>query len=136
MNDTSTIVDTTRYERGMRTLSAIDGEAGHAVVAGLADLAPDLSRYIVEFIFGDIYSRPALAPDRRQLVTLGALTAFGDVQPQLEVHINAALNVGLTAREIVEAIMHVAPFAGFPRVLNALSVARKVFQGRGVDPLA
>lgn len=125
-----------RYDRGLTQLSAIDGEGGHKVVEALADIAPDFGRYIVEYAFGDIYSRPGLDAPRRQLVTIGSLTALGGCEPQLEVHINAALNVGLTAAEIVEAIMHAAVYAGFPRGLNAMFTAKKVFGERGLLPLA
>ncbi|MBA2284655.1 MAG: carboxymuconolactone decarboxylase family protein [Ktedonobacteraceae bacterium] len=112
----------------------IDGHAGQNVIASLQDIAPDLGTYIVEFAFGDIYSRPQLDLRQRQLVTIASLTTQGGCEPQLEVHINAGLNVGLSAREIVEAIMHCAPYTGFPRVLNAIGVAKRVFHERNLWP--
>jgi alkylhydroperoxidase/carboxymuconolactone decarboxylase family protein YurZ len=81
-------------------------------------------------------SVPWLDLRQRQLVTISALTALGGVEPQLEVHINAGLNAGLNPREVVEAILHCIPYIGFPRVLNAIFVAKRVFQERGVSPLA
>ena len=66
----------------------------------------------------------------RQLVTIGALTALGGCEPQLRVHMGAALNVGLTEEEIVEALLHSSVYAGFPRALNATFVAREVFASR------
>jgi len=89
----------------------------------------------VEFGFGDIYSRDDLTPPQRQLVTIGALTALGGSEPQLLVHINAALNVGLTPHEIVGAIIHTAPYTGFPRTLNAMLTARSVLEDRGLLPV-
>ncbi|MGI8563926.1 MAG: carboxymuconolactone decarboxylase family protein [Candidatus Dormibacter sp.] len=129
--------DTTneRFRRGAAKLMEIDGEHGPSVIDALADTAPDLGRYVVEFAFGDIYSRDDLDDRQRQLVTIGALTALGGAEPQLVVHINAALNVGLTPQEIVGAITHTAPFTGFPRTLNAILTARTVFEDRGVLPL-
>jgi 4-carboxymuconolactone decarboxylase len=124
-----------RFERGWKRLMEVDGEAGRRVVDGLRDVAPDLARYVIEFGFGDVYSRPGLDLRQRQLVTIAALTTMGGAEPQLEVHINAALNVGLTAAEVVEAIMHCAPYTGFPRVLNATFVAKRVFAERGVTPI-
>lgn len=79
-----------RFRRGALRLREIDGEQGLAVVDALADIAPDLGRYVVEFAFGDIYSREDLDDRQRQLVTIGALTALGGAEPQLVVHINAA----------------------------------------------
>jgi 4-carboxymuconolactone decarboxylase len=119
-----------RYERGEEKLVEIDGQHGLDVIESLRDIAPDLGRYIVEFTFGDIYNRPWLSPPRRQLVTVGALTAFGDTAGPLRVHLGAALNVGLSRAQVVEALIHVVSYAGFPRVLNAITVARAVFEER------
>jgi 4-carboxymuconolactone decarboxylase len=121
-----------RFRRGWARLSEVDAGGGRRVLESFQDVAPDLARYIVEFGFGDIYSRPGLDLRQRQLVTIAALTALGGTEPQLEIHVNNGLNVGLSAREIVEAILHCIPYTGFPRVLNAMSVAKRVFQERQV----
>jgi 4-carboxymuconolactone decarboxylase len=125
-----------RFQRGWDRLMEVDAEGGARVVESLRDVAPDLGRYVVEFAYGEIYQRPGLDLRQRQLVTISALTALGGVEPQLEVHINAGLNVGLNPREVVETILHCIPYTGFPRVLNAILVAKRVFQERGVSPLA
>ncbi|GAB7188865.1 carboxymuconolactone decarboxylase family protein [Kitasatospora sp. Ki12] len=125
-----------RFERGMEVLERIDGEVGRRVVESLDDISPELGHQIVAWGFGEIYSRPRLVPRDRQLVTLGMLTALGGCEPQLEVHVNAALNVGLTPEEIVEALLHSAGYCGFPRALNATFVAKKVFAERGLLPVA
>jgi 4-carboxymuconolactone decarboxylase len=124
-----------RFRRGWERLLEVDAESGERVVESLRDVAPDLGRYVVEFAYGDIYGRPALDLQQRQLVTISVLTALGGAEPQLDVHINAALNVGLTAEEVVEALLHCLPYTGFPRVLNAMFVAQRVFAERGVSPL-
>jgi 4-carboxymuconolactone decarboxylase len=116
-----------RFERGMKALTRIDGESGQKVIDSLADISPELGHQIVAWAFGDIYDRPGLADRDRQLVTIGMLTALGGCEPQLEVHINAALNVGLTPQEIVEALLHSAVYCGMPKALNATFVAKKVF---------
>jgi 4-carboxymuconolactone decarboxylase len=122
--------DETRYERGWQALAQIDGSAGEAVVAALADIAPDFARYLVEFPFGDIYSRPGLDLRSREVATIAALTALGNAAPQLKVHIAAGLNVGLSRIEIVETIMQMAVYAGFPAALNGLFAAKDVFAAR------
>jgi 4-carboxymuconolactone decarboxylase len=124
-----------RFQRGWQRLMEVDAESGERVIDSLEDVAPDLGRYVVEFAFGDIYRRPVLDLRQRQLVTISALTTLGGAEPQLEVHVNAALNVGLTAREVVEAMLQCIPYVGFPRVLNAVFVAKRVFKARNVDPL-
>ena len=125
-----------RYRYGMSVLDSIDGTAGVNVIESLKDIAPDLGEQIVAWGFGEIYSRPGLAPRDRQLVTLGMLTALGGCEPQLDVHINTALNVGLTPQQIIEAFLHSAVYCGFPRALNATFTAKKVFTERGIMPVA
>lgn len=124
-----------RFAEGLEVLQRVDGEAGQRVIDSLADISPELGHQIVAWGFGEIYARPGLAPRDRQLVTLGMLTALGGCEPQLEVHVNAALNVGLTPEQIVEALLHSAGYCGFPRALNATFVAKKVFAERGLLPV-
>jgi 4-carboxymuconolactone decarboxylase len=124
-----------RYEHGLNVLQRIDGEAGLSVVDSLADVSPELARQVVAWAFGEMYSRPGLAPRDRQLVTLGILTALGGCEPQLEVHVNAALNVGLTPAEITEALLHSAVYCGMPRALNATFAAKRVFAERNLLPI-
>ena len=119
-----------RFERGTRALSEIDGEAGERVVSSLEDIAPDFGRYIIEFPFGDIYSRPGLDLRAREIATIAALTATGTAPPQLKVHIEGGLNVGLSRTEIIEIIMQMAVYAGFPAALNGLFAAKEVFKSR------
>ena len=123
-----------RFERGARKLAEVDGEAGQQVISALQDVAPDLARYVIEFGFGDIYSRPGLDLRTRELATVAALTAIGHAQPQLKVHVNGALNVGCSATEVVEVIIQMALYAGFPAALNAMFSAKQVFGERGLLP--
>ncbi|MDR6214855.1 carboxymuconolactone decarboxylase family protein [Paracidovorax wautersii] len=116
-----------RYLQGLAKLREIDGQAGENVVASLADIAPDFARYLIEFPFGDIYSRPGLDLRSREIAVVAALTALGNAQPQLKVHLQAALHVGVTREEVVEVIMQMAVYAGFPAALNGLFAAREVF---------
>jgi 4-carboxymuconolactone decarboxylase len=116
-----------RYAQGWQKLKQIDGEVGERVVAALAPIAPDFGRMLIEFGFGDIYSRPQLDLRAREIATIAALAALGNAQPQLKIHIEAALNVGCTRDEIVEVFMQMALYAGFPAALNALFAAHEVF---------
>jgi 4-carboxymuconolactone decarboxylase len=93
-----TTTDSTRYERGLAKLAEVDGQTGQQVVNSLGDLG----RYIVEFAFGDIYSRPGLSLREREIATVAILTALGGREPQLRVHLEAALHVGITLQELEE----------------------------------
>lgn len=117
-----------RYIIGQEMLQRVDGKGGEAVVDSLRDIAPDFARYLIEFPFGDIYARPGLDLRSREIATIAALTALGNAEPQLKVHIAAGLNVGLTQEEITEAIMQMAVYAGFPAALNGLFAARAVLR--------
>lgn len=116
-----------RFERGLENLRKIDGEAGEKVIEGLKDVSPDLARYTIEYPFADIYARPDLGLREREIGTIAALTAMGNAQPQLKVHIQAGLNVGLTKREIEEIIIQMSVYAGFPAALNGMQAAKEVF---------
>jgi 4-carboxymuconolactone decarboxylase len=116
-----------RYVRGWEKLKEIDGQAGENVIASLRDIAPDFATYIIEFPFGDIYSRPGLDLKTRELAVVASLTALGNAAPQLKVHIHGALNVGCSRQEIVEVMMQMAVYAGFPAALNGLFSAKEVF---------
>lgn len=121
-----------RFESGLRKLKEIDGEAGRRVLDSLASISPDLARYTIEFPFGDIYQRPGLDLKSREIATIAALTALGNCQPQLNVHINGALNVGCKPEEIIETIMQMAVYAGFPAALNGMFIAKEVFIERKI----
>ncbi len=117
-----------KYERGLRKLAEIDGEAGQRVIESLKDIAPDLGRYVIEFAFGEVFSRPGLDLKSREIATVAALTALGTAAPQLKVHIRAALNVGCTREEVIEIIIQMAVYAGFPAALNGMFAAQEVFR--------
>ena len=119
-----------RYQDGLAMLAQIDGHAGEQVIAALADIAPDLGRYIIDFPFGDIYRRPGLDLKSREIATVAALTALGNAAPQLKVHIHGALNVGCSEQEVIEVIMQMAVYAGFPAALNGILAAKAVLAER------
>jgi 4-carboxymuconolactone decarboxylase len=119
-----------RYQRGWKKLKEVDGEAGERVIQSLKDIAPDFAQLLIEFPYGDIYSRPGLDLKSREIAVVAALTALGNATPQLKVHIHGALNVGCTKQEVVEVMMQMAVYAGFPAALNGLYAAGEVFSER------
>lgn len=125
-----------RYQKGLEklkelTVATADSATGHMDIgAGFKDVAPDLERWVVEFAFGDVYDRPGLDNQQKVLTTISALVAQGT--PQIAMHVITGLNVGLTPKEIVGCIMHLIPYVGFPRALNALRVAQEVFVEQGL----
>ena len=124
-----------RYQRGMEVIKKYEDQSENPAYSitfeDLMDLDPELENYIVEFAFGDIYSREGLTHEQRTLVTIASVATQG-LEPQLKLHVNTGLTIGLTPKEIVGAIIHLLPYTGFPRVLNALKVVKEVFAQRGV----
>jgi 4-carboxymuconolactone decarboxylase len=116
-----------RYDRGLGTMRAIFGTGIESALKGLAATNPDLARYLVEFPFGDIYPHPGLDLKTREMLTVAALTVLGYVQAELKEHIRGAMNVGCTRNEILEIILQMAVYAGFPAALEAVRTAASVF---------
>ena len=116
-----------KYDRGIEKIREIYGEAGEGVIKNLKDISPEFARYIIEFPFGEIYSRSGLDPKSREIAIVASLVTMGNASSQLKVHINGALNVGCSRTEIIEVIIQMAVYAGFPAALNGLFVAKEVF---------
>ena len=117
-----------RYDRGLKNLEKIHPEASKALMESLKNIAPDLGRFVVEFPYGDIYERPGLDLKSREIAKIAALTAIGDTKPELKDHIKGALNVGCQKQEIIEVIIQMAVYAGFPRAINGMNIAKEVFE--------
>ncbi|OED72207.1 4-carboxymuconolactone decarboxylase [Vibrio splendidus ZS-139] len=122
-----------RFDIGLERLNHIDGEAGQQVIDSLQDICPDLAKYTIEYPFGDIYSRPGLDLKSREIATVAALTALGNCDPQLKVHLNAALNVGCSEEEVKEVILQMSVYAGFPAALNGMFAFKEVLAERSTN---
>lgn len=116
-----------RYKIGWEKLNEVDGSAGEKVIDSLKDISPEFADLLIEFPFGDIYTRKNLDLKSREIATIAALTVMGNATPQLKVHIHAGLNVGCTKEEIIEVIIQMAVYGGFPCALNGLFAAKEVF---------
>ena len=125
-------MSSTRFELGSEKLKEIDGIGGENVIQSLLDIAPDVGKYIIEFAFGDVYTRPELSMQEREMITITSLLTTGGCEPQLEVHINGSLNVGLSPEKIIETFIQCIPYTGFPKVLNAIYTAKKIFAERHI----
>jgi len=122
-----------RYQKGIENLKKMNPDSYRNLEKLLDDVAPDMARYIAEFPYGDIYSRPGLDLKTRELVTIASITTLGSAQTELKSHVHGALNVGCTPREIIEVIIQMAVYAGFPAAINGLISAKEVFQERNED---
>ena len=94
------------------------------------DFAPGLVGFTDDVLFGQVWTRPELSPRDRSLVTVTALATAGNTE-QLTYHLGLARENGVTEAELVEAITHLAFYAGWPRAMSAMAVAKQVFAAPG-----
>ena len=122
------MTDDERYERGRRKVLEVHGERSLRTIESLGDLG----RFILEFAYGEVYSRPGLSLRDRQIATVAVLIALGR-SSQLPVHLRSSLKAGLTADELREIILQVATLAGFPPAMNAMSTLKTILADGGGD---
>lgn len=122
-------MDDDRYERGRWRFLEVHDEKALAAVEGLGDLG----RAIVEFAYGDIYTRDALSLRDREIAAVAALVATGR-SSQIPQHLRASLKAGVSADELREVILQTATIAGFPPAMNAMSTLRSVLAEGGPEP--
>ncbi|MDJ0344159.1 carboxymuconolactone decarboxylase family protein [Streptomyces sp. H10-C2] len=116
-------------EAGYRLLGELAGpETIEATLSRLDAIAPGFPDWIVTALFGGTYQREGLALRDRQIANLAALTALGGVEPQLDDHVRNSLRIGIEPREIIEVMVHLAPYIGVPKALAGLRVASAVLE--------
>ena len=128
------IIAMTRYEKGKEVIEGIQERPLDEIFGAIDDIAPDMARFVVEFPYSEIYTRPEVDLKTRELCTVAALTVLGTI-PQLKDHIGAALNVGNSPTEIVEIIMQMTAYAGFPKAINGVMAAKEVFKEKDLLPV-
>ena len=121
---------TDREQLGRENVRKIFGDAGELVMNRVGAVSPDIARFIYEWAYADIYSRVQLNLRDRSIATIAGLTALNTAPTQLRAHIHGGLNVGLSKEEILEVILHMALYAGFPATQNALFIAGEEFAQR------
>ena len=119
-----------RFKCGADLVAQIYGNIGAEFLAQVREVAPDLPRYVREFAFGDIYARSGLDPKTREMIIISSLATLGDTAHEIRAHVHGALNLGVSREELVETVMQVAPYAGFPRSISAMRVVADVFAER------
>lgn len=121
-------MESDRMQLGRQTINQLVDGGDERLMKNLGKTAPDLAKYVLEFVFGDVYARPGLDLKTKQMLTVTILAVLGTAKPQLEYHIKAALNIGISKDEIISIMTHLAPYAGFPAALNGIAVANEVFE--------
>lgn len=114
-------------DKGLKMLQQLFGkERANEVRTAWSNLSPDFANMVTDFLAGEVWSRPNLELKTRSLITVSALAALGRVNA-LRLNIEMALNNGATRSEILETLLQMAPYAGFPACWDALVIADEVF---------
>jgi len=121
-----------KHEAGKKLLLLNRPDEYKNIIEGLGKISPELGEYLIEFVYGTIWSRsyeenPIITPKTRALVTISCLASLGK-EPQLRSHIQGALKIGCKKEEIIEVLLHLAIYAGFPVTINSIKVAQEVFE--------
>lgn len=123
-----------RYAAGREVFVRMWGEeAISRFESNIDTISPDLLRFIMEFAAGELWTRGGIDPKTRSLITLAILGTLGRSK-QLGEHVEGALKNGATEEEIVETLLHLSGYAGFPAAWDSLEVARRVFKTRHRRP--
>jgi 4-carboxymuconolactone decarboxylase len=117
-----------RFERGLEVLRAFDPGEAVKILSALSDTAPDFAAYLVEYVFGDISSRPGLDLKQREFAAVAVLSAMPASTQQLEHHVRGAFALGWTQEELVELMMQVSVYGGYPAAIRALDVLDRVIR--------
>lgn len=125
------MANTADHEKGIEIRKKLSGKRFGKASSALAELAPDLEDMLNEVVFGRVWGRPGLELKMRSAITIASLMSLQRL-PQLKTHIANGLNAGLTKKEIVEILTHVAFYAGVPTAVNAFQLAKEVFAEEGV----
>ncbi len=124
-----------RFNKGIEKINQLVKGGDQDILKGIGSVAPDFAKYVLEFIFGDLYSRPGLDLKTKQILTIKTLATLGNAKPQLAYHINSGLNIGITRQEIIDIMIHISGYAGFPAANNGINTAKEVFAKRDQEGL-
>jgi 4-carboxymuconolactone decarboxylase len=120
-----------RLEKGKEILNKLDENNTERIKNLLSDISEDFSNFLIES-FGDVFTRPHLDLKTRELLTIASLTTLGYAGDRLKTHFKGALNIGVSKDEIIETIIQMIPYVGFPATVNALLILKEVFHEQGI----
>lgn len=122
--------NTDRYNLGFEKLSEVGGKQATNALADVEAISPDLAQFVTEYAYGYVYSRKILDLKSKEIAIVAALTARANAQPQLTLHLNCALNVGVSINELKEIILQMSIISGFPSAVNGMNALREVLAAR------
>lgn len=119
--------------RVLDILERLEPGASARVIASLDAFSPDTAELVLGYAFADIVGRDVIDLKTREMMTVAMLAAIGTAQGQLEFHMRAAMNCGVSREEIIEIVLQVSVYAGVPACMNAITAAKAAFQAAKHD---
>lgn len=119
-----------KYEIGLKRIQEIIGPNALGLLENFKAVSPDFANYIIEFGYGDLYDRKGFDDKSRELAAVSNLIGQGNTGLPLKAHIGGMLNVGWTKAEIIELIIFLTGYSGFPNAVEAIKTAKEVFDLR------
>ena len=116
-----------RHETGMKRITEILGDIVNDTIKKFDKVSPDFSNNIVDFVYGEVYTRPGISDKTRELIAVSSMISQGNTGLPLKAHLKGMLRAGWTEEEIKETIIFIAVYAGFPNAVNAIVTAEDVF---------
>lgn len=113
---------------GRRRLKEILGEKSENIIKMFEAISPDFANYVVEFAYGDLYTRKNFSDKYRELAAVACLIGQGNTGLPLKAHLNGMLNVGWSKEEIIELLIFLVGYAGFPPCVEAINIFKQVLE--------
>jgi 4-carboxymuconolactone decarboxylase len=115
-----------KHEIGKKRIREIIGDKAESMIQMFEAISPDFSNYIVDFAYGDLYTRDGFSDKYRELAAVSCLIGQGNIGLPLKAHLVGMLNVGWTKEEIIELLIFLIGYKGFPDCVNAILVFKEI----------
>jgi 4-carboxymuconolactone decarboxylase len=119
-----------KNEAGPKRLHDILGNNSETIIENFKKTSPDFANYIVDFVYGDIYARPGLSDKMREMAAVACLIGQGNTALPLKTHLQAMRRVGWEKNEIIELIIFLIVYVGFPSTVDAIQMVAEVFEDK------
>ncbi|QOY37117.1 carboxymuconolactone decarboxylase family protein [Anaerobacillus isosaccharinicus] len=115
-----------RYDSGLENFKNICGENAINSLEELKAISPELASMVIEFAYGDLHTLTNLTHREKEIISITSLITQGEINSALELHYKAALNIGITSKEIKDLIVHSVAYIGFPKAIKAMMLLKEV----------
>lgn len=120
----------TKYEIGLKRLQDILGVNAVETVKKFEEISPDFAKYVVEFAYGELYERKGIEDKTREVAAVACLIGQGNTGFPLRAHLKGMINVGWSKAEIIEVLLFLVAYVGFPPIVDSLNIVKEIFESK------